>query len=243
MTTLSGRYGRSPHSLRRQHLNRRFYYQHLYSRISHTQRLRLLIALNFIWSGSALWYDAPVILQLPLWSLPFIVICPVYPLLLGVYWWQVLRQRLAPPLLTAGAVLPSALYGALAFIFYPLAMREEGYSPYAAAQLAWVAFYGFQGWYILSTKTLPSKPVRWVTLFLAVSLLVLWNTHSYGYINLAVLSGPALNALLAIGLALLMVAIPGINARTASVRLRTGTARLSDESPRAFAGERKKRRA
>lgn len=159
-----------------------------------------LIILDLIWALSALVYDWHSISILPIWAIPFILICPLYPLLLALVWLQIRTQKPLNPLLYNLAVLPSAVYGCLALAFYPLIIFYQGFDIYALLQIPWVLFYALQAWYLLFKRPLYHSSLFLFLILLIFSLVFQVQTQSYGYIGLEQLPFSAQQALLGYGI-------------------------------------------
>jgi hypothetical protein len=145
--------------------------------------LHFLIILDLCWAGAALLYDLPAIARIPLWALPFIVICPVYPALLAGIWILLLFGRVPHPLYFYAGVLPSLVYGVLALGYYPLSMLAEGFSWNGLLQIPWVLVYALQAWVLLRAYPINQGYLP-ACLFLLVSWLVQLRTGTYGYLGL-----------------------------------------------------------
>ena len=150
--------------------------------------LAFLILLNLFWSVAAFVYDWPAILQLKYYFIPFIVICPIYPLLLALVWYQTLRSNQVNPYLLAFAALPSAIYLVGALIFYPTVMTKTGFDWSACGQIFWVAFYGLQGFYLLTRHHIKRSAILLAALFLIVSFAIQGTTQTEGYLDFSALS-------------------------------------------------------
>ncbi len=152
-----------------------------------------LVILNFGMGIAALIYDAPVIAHLPWYAAPFIVICPLYPILLSLH----LSSRTEHPWLRAFATIPPTVYGGLALCFYPLSMASGGFSWNDTGQIFWVLTYAVQAAFFLPTRV--SVATAAASLFMVVSLIILYVTNSYGYLAIADLSSSQKLGLLFLG--------------------------------------------
>jgi|GEM_PF-2447288 len=166
-----------------------------------------IVVLDLIIGTTALVYDWGTIVSLPIWLLPVIIICPLYPFLLAGVWWRLQNHR-GSTWLYAGAVIPSAMYGVLALIFYPMVMVATQFSWTNLLAEIWVWLYASQSWYLLK-KYPPVKlfPIIVASIFILAAFLFQLQTNSYGYLALAVLSLPAKIALLTLA----VLTIVGIN--------------------------------
>jgi hypothetical protein len=158
----------------------------------------LLIPFNIILSLIAFGHDFAALRDLPGWSVPFIAICPLMPLLLAAYW-AAPHTRFA-----ASLALPPAFFGLAALAFYPLLLLQGGWDWLEFGQIFWVWLYAVQGWHVLTrnsrTAILPGFA------YVLACLLVLWQTKSYGFLAIDQLSDSA-STLLALTLSALLVAI------------------------------------
>jgi len=154
-----------------------------------------LIGVNVIWAVSALVYDIPAISHIPFYFWPFIVICPVFPALLALTWWQIFRNNKPNDYLLAFATLPSAIYLLGALIFYPTLMVINGFNWLDFGQIFWAAVYGLQGFYLMRKYTLKKSPVILVTTFLLISFFIQYLTKTYGYLDFSSINSQLLLAL------------------------------------------------
>jgi len=151
-------------------------------------KIVFLILINIVWAVAALIYDIPAIAKVPIYFWPFIVICPAYPTLLAITWWQIYKNKKPNNYLLAFAAIPSAAYLIGALIFYPTTMILSGFSWLDFGQIFRVAVYGLQGAYLLKKYPIKKSPLILVTVFLIISFIIQYSTKTYNYINLSVLS-------------------------------------------------------
>lgn len=134
---------------------------------------RLLIVGNLALSVIALTYDWPALQAIPTYLWPLVAICPLYPLLLALYWLYTAGGK-ESPYLAAVAALPAATYGLLALVFYPLVMLKAGFTWNDTGQIVWVWLYAAQAFVILR-RTVPQAMPAFLGLFwLFASLSVLY---------------------------------------------------------------------
>lgn len=152
-----------------------------------------LIALNLSMGMAALVYDTSAIASLPWYSVPFIVICPLYPILLALH----ISTQGEHPWLHAFATIPPTVYGGLALCFYPLSMAYNGFSWNDIGHLFWVLTYAIQAAFFLPRH--PTTATVTASLFMLLSLTILYVTNSYGYLAIADLPSPAKTSLLVLG--------------------------------------------
>jgi len=143
----------------------------------------VLIILDLIWAVSALVYDLSAIGQIPIYFWPFIIICPIYPFLLAIVWYQKVRHNHINSYLLAFATIPSLAYFIGALIYYPTLMSAYGFNWLEFGAIFWVAFYGLQAVYLLFKNPIPKMPVILVLIFLLISFIIQFLTKSYGYLD------------------------------------------------------------
>jgi hypothetical protein len=163
-----------------------------------------LIILNFIWAIAALIYDLPAIAQVPWYFLPFILICPVYPALLLVFWCQKLSKRHINDYFTAFSALPAAVYLTGALIYYPFYMFRNGFDWLSVGQILWVAFYGLQGFWILSKNKIKRIHYLGPIIYLSASFIIQIDNRAFDYLDFSNFSDHEIRA---VYLFLLAVAI------------------------------------
>lgn len=100
----------------------------------------------------------------------------------------------------AFAAIPSAVFGLLAVLFYPMLMYNLGFDILGLGQILWVLFYGLQGWYLIFTKRIKLSAVVIVNLYLLVKMTLDYKFLSFGYLDLNLLSGSQLTALFLAGI-------------------------------------------
>ncbi|OGC81533.1 MAG: hypothetical protein A2788_02055 [Candidatus Abawacabacteria bacterium RIFCSPHIGHO2_01_FULL_46_8] len=109
----------------------------------------LLIALDLFWWLAATIYDWQKLVSTPWYLLPFLPICPIYPLLLAIAFICLKRGRQIPAPLAIFTFMGAASYGIMAYIFYPLYMSATGLDSSAIGNMAWVTFYALQSYLLL----------------------------------------------------------------------------------------------
>jgi hypothetical protein len=142
----------------------------------------LLILFNLLLTIASLFYDAPVLPSIPLWAWPFVVVCPLYPLLLALYWWK------RWPWLAPFAILPAATYGIGALVYYPMLMHATYVNWQDIGTIFWVWLYAAQAWYFMRSAPLTTAPLILALLFLFASFSIQMITLSYGYLEYASLT-------------------------------------------------------
>jgi len=136
--------------------------------------------------------DWPKLFEIPLWAIPFAIICPVYPLLLAVVWFQIRRNGKPNRYLLAFATIPSAVFGILALIFYPSLMVARGFAWNDLGQIFWVLFYSAQGWYLVFKNKISLLPALLVLLYLFVKFILDYKFLTFGYLEAESLSRQSL---------------------------------------------------
>lgn len=140
------------------------------------------ILINFIWAFLALIYDIPAILDIPFYFWPFIIICPIFPALLAIVWWQKYNNKVNDYLFTFAAT-PSTIYFIGALIFYPTKMFFTGFNWLDLGQIFWVAVYGLQGFYLLSKYPTKKSAQILATSFLLLSFIIQYQTKTFRYLD------------------------------------------------------------
>lgn len=108
-----------------------------------------LTILDLIWSLLAWFYDWQKLFSIPFYLVPFILTCPVYPLLLAIIWYQIYKKRSLNAFIYYIAVIVSVMYGALALFYYPSQMVLYGFDWLTFGAIFWVLVYALQGGYLL----------------------------------------------------------------------------------------------
>ncbi len=143
-----------------------------------------LIVLDFLWSAAALFVDLPKLGSIYPLLWPLVVICPVYPLLLGIVWLKIKKGQKPNPYLLAFSAIPSAAFGILALVYYPSKMVFQGFDLRDLGQIFWVLFYSLQGWYLLGRFKIKFAPAFVSFLFLCIALIVNFRFRTFGYLSL-----------------------------------------------------------
>lgn len=150
---------------------------------------RLALA-DAVWAALALGYDLPKLVFVPLWAWPFVAICPLFPALLAGVWTLPERRR-ATSLLTALAALPSAVYGLVSLVYYPLYLTYWGFD-WVVASRSPGFFYAAQGWWLLRRYPL-KRGMLTALLWLLGSWFVHWRFSSFGFFDWTFLDAPSYN--------------------------------------------------
>lgn len=145
-----------------------------------------LILADLFWSVCALIYDWPKLLNIPATAMIFTIICPLYPLILALYWIFERKKWPSSLLLVFGAI-PSAILIILALIYYPTQMIYNGFNLLGLGQIFWVAFYGLQGWYLIFTKKFSSTYVLLTGIFLVIKFTTDYAYKDFGYLGMETL--------------------------------------------------------
>ena len=139
-----------------------------------------LIILDIFWFSAALWVDFPKLITIPIWAWAFVIICPIYPLLLAIVWGQKYKDKKPNNYILSFAAIPSALFGILALIYYPLIMHTTGFNWNVFGQIFWVAFYSAQGWYLLFREKFRIMSVIIVLIYLFTKFTIDYLTKTFG---------------------------------------------------------------
>lgn len=150
--------------------------------------VRLLATGNLTIALIALLHDLPALRVVPFALWPVIAICPVYPLVLAAYWNPDEKERNKRTGLTAFAGLPAAVFGLLALVFYPLIMARYGFDWANFGQIFWVWLYAAQGWYLVFQARIQAQDVVLAGAWLFLVLITLYQTQSFGYLALDLLT-------------------------------------------------------
>lgn len=110
--------------------------------------LLLLILLNIAMSVISLIVDLDKIAIQEWYLLPFSPICPLYPLLLAI-WYLIYRSRKkVNPIFTTFLLIGLISYGIMAYIYYPLDMSWRGFDWWSVGNMFWVTVYAIQAFII-----------------------------------------------------------------------------------------------
>jgi len=150
-----------------------------------------LIILDIFWFSAALWVDYPKLITIPIWAWAFVVICPIYPFLLAIIWWQKYGGKKPNQYILSFASIPAAILGVLALIYYPLIMQTIGFNLNDFGQIFWVLFYSAQGWYLLFYEKFQNLPVIIVLIYLFTKFTIDYMTKTFGYLEVGRLNGTA----------------------------------------------------
>lgn len=144
----------------------------------------LLSIADLIWSFSAWVFDFGKLTTIPYYLLPFILTCPIYPLLLSISLFQIWKKRRVNLFVLYLGILGSVVYGFGAVFYYPVYMSLNGFDWYAFGGIFWVLFYGIQGAYLLFSKQrgFSLYSLFAAGLFVATKIKIDYFTRTYGYI-------------------------------------------------------------
>ena len=142
----------------------------------------LIVYLDFAWALMALIYDAPKLLQIDWFLWPLVLICPLFPFLLGLVLLKVVKGKKINIFLLSFAAIPSAVFGVLALLFYPMLMINEGFSILGFGQILWVLFYGVQGWYLIYRYKMQRRAVIVASAYLIIKATLDYYFLSFGYL-------------------------------------------------------------
>jgi len=161
--------------------------------------------LDFIWALVALLYDLGKLASISWFLWPLVVICPLFPFLLGLVFLEITKKSRPNQFLLASAGIASATFGALALLFYPLIMFNEGFSWAGFGQILWVLFYGLQGWYLVYKYKVGLGPILVAGIYLIGKLTLDYFYLSFGYLAVEKLTAGQLLGLYVAGLAVVVV--------------------------------------
>jgi len=161
--------------------------------------------LDIVWSALALFHDYDKLLSISWYLYPIVLICPIFPLLLALVFFQTTKKRPINQFLLSFAAIPSAVFGVLALLFYPMLMINEGFNILGLGQILWVLFYGAQGWYLIFRYKMKSWVLVVVSIYLIAKLTLDYYYLSFGYISVEKLTqsqllGLYIGALVAVAL-------------------------------------------
>ena len=142
-----------------------------------------LIFADLFWSAAAWVVDWMKLSIIPIWAWPFVVVCPIYPLLLSLVWIYLFKKGKVNNFLLSFAALPSVVFGVLSMFYYPLKMYFQGFAWVDLGQIFWVLFYAFQGWYIIMHYKIKATALITVLIFLVAMLVINFKFKTYGYLN------------------------------------------------------------
>ena len=169
--------------------------------------LHVLIGGNIAISLLSLRYDAPILPTIPYWAWAFVIICPLYPLVLALFYYGELTQK-RNDILTAIAVLSAATYGLAALAYYPLHMYATFYNWLDTGNIFWVWLYATQGWWLIRKLPRPHPLALTIaTGFILCAFTIQFRTLSFGYLDYASLSNPERIGLLLVGYACCLVSL------------------------------------
>jgi len=161
--------------------------------------LVLLILLDFFWSAAAWIYDAPKLANIPPYFWPFVAVCPIYPLLIALNLLQLYRKKEPNQFLLGFGAIGGALYGALAILYYPLAMAYQGFLLNALGQIFWVLFYALQGFWLFLNYQIKREVYIFVGAVLVLKLIIIdYFYKSFGYFDFTEISSNLLIGLLSL---------------------------------------------
>jgi len=166
-----------------------------------------LFYLNLFWAGAAIIYDAPKLLEINPLLWPIVVICPLFPLLLALFFFQIIKKRKPNQFLLAFASIPSFVYGVVAIIYYPFLMLNEGFNWYGIGQILWVLFYSAQGLYLIIKYKINTIAISLVGLYLLMKLTLEYRNLSFGYLDLHLLTKMQLEYVYIVSLVATLIAV------------------------------------
>lgn len=145
-----------------------------------------LILADLFWSVCAFVYDWPKLLSIPAAAMIFTIICPLYPLILALYWFFE-RKKWPNSIFLAFGAIPSAILIILALIYYPTQMIYNGFDLLGLGQIFWVAFYGLQGWFLILNRKISNMYILLTGIFLIIKLTIDYIYKDFGYLGMETL--------------------------------------------------------
>jgi len=164
----------------------------------------IIFILDIFWSAAGFAVDIPKLSNIPAYLWPFVLICPIYPLLLALIWYMYIKKRPINQYLLSFATLPSIVFGVLAVVFYPTAMIYQGTSLRDIGQIFWVLFYAVQGLYLFEKNKFSALALFIPSLYLIIKLYLDIRYGTFGYLDV---EGIESNSLLALFLGALIFVI------------------------------------
>jgi len=139
----------------------------------------LIVIIDVVWSAAAIIHDLDMFGTIPVYFWPFVVICPLYPLLLSLVWAKSISSSPNNYLL-AFAALPSTIYLFAALIYYPTWMMQNEFDWLTFGAIFWVLAYGVQGFYLLWRFRLKLLPAILACVFLFASFIIQFLNKTFG---------------------------------------------------------------
>jgi len=158
-----------------------------------------LIFADLFWSAAAWAVDWTKLDIIPIWAWPFVVICPIYPLLIALVWISLFKGGKVNNFLLSFAALPTVVFGVLSIFYYPLKMYFQGFAWVDLGQIFWVLFYAFQGLYLLRRYKIKLSASLPTLIFLVIALTINLKFKTFGYLSFDAFSDPSLCFLFVIG--------------------------------------------
>ena len=106
--------------------------------------LIFLIVLDLFMTASAIFVDWSDFFSVPWYLIPFVSICPLYPLLLAIVFWKFRRKGSFSQPLLHFTLMGIIGYGIMAYIFYPTFFVTRGFGWYELGNIFWVTIYASQ---------------------------------------------------------------------------------------------------
>lgn len=143
-----------------------------------------LAVMDLLWSVCAWVFDWPKLHAIPAYLLPFILTCPVYPLLLSISWFQIYTYKKLNLFVLYLGIIGSVVYGFGAIFYYPVNMSLNGFDWYAFGGIFWVLFYAIQGIYLLFRWNAKFNLLSLILagVFMGSKIIIDYSTRTYGYI-------------------------------------------------------------
>lgn len=121
--------------------------------------LTFLILLDLFMAISATYVDFSDFFAVPWFLIPFVPICPIYPLLLAILFWKYKKSGTFSQPLLHFALIGTIGYGVMAYIFYPTFLITKGFAWYELGNMFWVTLYASQAFLLI--PFLKKIQLRW----------------------------------------------------------------------------------
>lgn len=144
----------------------------------------ILAVADLVWSICAWIFDWQKLQTIPIYLLPFILTCPLYPLFLSISWFLIYKNKKLNLFIFYLGVAGSIVYGVGAVLYYPIYMSIFAFDWYAFGGIFWVLFYAIQAVYLLLrfNKGYSAVSLLAAGVLIATKIAIDYYTRTYGYI-------------------------------------------------------------
>lgn len=139
--------------------------------------INLLIAFNLLWCILGIYADWNWLNAIPVYLIPFTIICSLYPPLLLIIFLFQKKHQSAPQFILWLTSIGLITYGIFAQVYFPLLMTWKGFNLHDFGSMFWVAAYGLQ--FFLIKKYL--QPLPLLQFLLIIFYFILVNSAHYFY--------------------------------------------------------------